>query len=131
MFAASTRVTSSTDRVAKAAQQAQFKNLGHAAAYTRNTARWLIKRSDTPAAVGDPVHSKTGRAKTAVLFAADKDSAVIGFAKLIIGTGMQGHEMGGRVPGRKETFEQRPVMWPVLERNLGRFAADWEGTVGE
>ena len=63
MFAASTRVTSSTDRVAKAAQQAQFKNLGHAAAYTRNTARWSIKRSDTPAAVGDPVHSKTGRAK--------------------------------------------------------------------
>ena len=114
MFSLSIKTTTSTDRIQNAAKKATFKNLGQAAANIRNAARWSMKRSEKPAAVGDPVHTKTGRAKTAVLFAAEKDSAVIGFAASIIGTGMEGHEMGGRVSGRKEIFQKRPVMWPAL-----------------
>ena len=131
MFSLTVKKTTSTDRIRDTAQKATFKNVGQAAANIRNAARWSIKRSDAPSAAGEPVHSKTGRAKTAVLFAAEKDSAVIGFAASIIGTGMQGWEMGGRVSGRKETFQKRPVMWPALQRNLGRFAADWEGGIGD
>ena len=101
MFSLSIKTTTSTDRIQNAAKKATFKNLGQAAANIRNAARWSMKRSEKPAAVGDPVHTKTGRAKTAVLFAAEKDSAVIGFAASIIGTGMEGHEMGGRVSGAK------------------------------
>lgn len=132
MFGMQTQFTRKPKRVQKAVDSGAYKSFFHAAASIRKDARASIKRSDTPGPPGGPIRSKRGRggglAKRAILYAVDKQGAVIGFASSKIDQAMQVHEHGGRRGG--VTFPQRPTMAPALQRNLARFHREWKGAIG-
>lgn len=79
-------------------------------------------------APGTPIHTRAGQARRAIVFAADKTGAVIGFRKSIMGLAAEAHEHGGKYKGA--TYPERPTMGPALEENLTRFAATWQGSIG-
>lgn len=130
MIGATVRTEEHFDRVEKATEKAAFKNLGHAAATIRQDAIASIETSPEPSRPGEPPHTRHGRAKKAVQFAADAESAEVGFAASVIGTGMEPHEHG---EGRERTpqYPERPTIGPAMERNLDQLAEDWEGSIGE
>jgi hypothetical protein len=128
MIAAHTRTESDFRRVGQAAHNATLRNLQHAAALLRRSAIAGIKRSKRPSDPGEPVHTRAGLAKRAILFAADQEEAVIGFSYQAIGIAMQAHEHGGRRGA--DRYPPRPTMQPALEKVLPRFAADWAHSIG-
>ena len=128
MIEVKVEVVDKTDEVKKAAERAAFKNLGHAAASIRKTAIASIETSPEPSEAGRPPHTRRGRAKKAVQYFSDKQSAVVGFAASVIGTGMEPHEHG-RPRGENE-YPERPTMGPALEANVDRFADKWKGSIG-
>lgn len=119
-----------TSRVKKAADKAAYRNLGHAAASLRKTARSLIVRSDRPAQPGEPVHTRRGRIPNAILFYTEptKQYAIIGPAASRAGPVAGAHEHGGEYRGGH--FEPRPFMGPALEQTTERFARDWSASIG-
>jgi hypothetical protein len=125
---ATVHVEMHTDQVEKAAERAAYKNLGHAAASIRKDAIASIETSPEPSAPGQPPHTRRGRAKKAGQYFADQESAVVGFAASVIGTGMEPHEHGES--RGKNHYPERPTMGPALERNRDRFADEWEGSIG-
>jgi hypothetical protein len=131
MFGMQAQFKATPKRVQKAAEKGAYRSFSHAAASIRKDARASIKRSDTPGPPGGPVRSKRSRggglAKRAILFKADKEGAVIGFAASKIDQAMEVHEHGGRRGGAE--FPQRPTMHPALERNLARFHREWKGAI--
>lgn len=131
MFGVRTQVKATPNRVQKAADKGAYRSFLHAAASIRKAARASIIRSDTPGPPGGPVRSKRGRggglAKRAILYKADKQGAVIGFAASKIDQAMEVHERGGIRGGVR--FPQRPTMHPALERNLARFHREWRGAI--
>ncbi len=131
MFSLTVKTEDTTKRVADAAQKANFKNLGHAAASLRKDAVASIQRSKGPSQPGQPVHTRKGLARRALLYAmsADKSSAVVGFSSSVIGRAMHAHEFGGEFRG--QDYPERPVMTPALERAITRLAGEWKGTIGQ
>jgi len=131
MLGIQTQFRSTPKRVQKAIDKGAYRNFFHAAASIRKAARQSIRRSNTPGPAGGPVHSKRGRggglAKRAILYKADKEGAVIGFAASKIDQAMEVHEHG-KVRGGVR-FPKRPTMQPALERNLARFHREWRGTI--
>lgn len=131
MFAATAHFRPAPQPLFEAAGKAAYRNFFHAAASIRKDARQSIKRSNKPGPPGGPVRSKRGRggglAKRAVLFRADAEGAVIGFAVSKIDQAMEVHEHGGTRGGVR--FPQRPTMQPALERNLARFHREWRGAI--
>lgn len=131
MFGAQTQLTATPKRVDKAVDKGAYDSFLHAAASIRKAARQSIKRSNTPGPAGGPVRSKRGRggglAKRSILFKADKEGAVIGFAASKIDQAMEAHEHGGERDGVR--FPQRPTMLPALEQNLARFHREWRGAI--
>ncbi len=131
MFGIQTRITATPKRVDKAVKKGAFSSFSHAAASIRKSARKSIIRSDKPGPPGGPVRSKRGRggglAKRAILFNADRDGAVIGFAASRIDQAMEAHEHGKSRGGVE--FPKRPTMAPALERNLARFHREWKGAI--
>jgi hypothetical protein len=65
----------------------------------------------------------------AIQIGTTKDATLIGTSHSRIGTGGEPHERGGRVAGRRETFERRPFMRPALEDAAPRIAEQWRGTI--
>lgn len=133
MFGLSVKVENELQKVEQAAEKAAFKNFGHAAASIRKDAIASITPSDEPAAEGEPPHTRRGkrgrRIKRAILYAADKEGAVIGTAYSKFGTAGSPHEHGGEYKG--ETFAERPFMFPALLRQSGRFAGSFAGSIGQ
>ena len=130
MFGARTRTVDETRRVRKAADDAQFSNLGHAAARIRKDMAASVERAPGASDVGQPIHTHRGSiARRAIRFAVDDESAVIGFRHSMVGESIAAHEHGERYKGTM--FPQRPTAAPALDKNLDRFAADWAGTIGE
>jgi hypothetical protein len=132
VFGTQTQLTKTPKRVEKAADKGAYKSFFHAAASIRKAARALIVRSDAPGPAGGPIRSKRGRggglAKRAILFKADREGAVIGFAASKIDQAMEAHEHGKKRGGVR--FPARPTMAPALQRNLARFHREWRGALG-
>lgn len=131
MFGTQTRITMTPKKVEKAADKAAYRNFFHAAASIRKDARKSIKSSKKKSSPGEPVRTRRGRggglARRAVLFRADREGAVVGFAASKIDQAMQVHEHGGVRGG--VLFPARPTMAPALQRNLARFHRDWRGAI--
>lgn len=110
-----------------------YKSLGHGAASIRKTAIESIRQDPLgePSDPGQPIHTRRGFARRAILFAVDRmhDEAVIGFADSKIGDAMSGHELGERYKGAD--FPERPTMAPAMRESAFRFAQAFEGSLGE
>lgn len=153
MIGARITVIDNSKAVTRAVNRAAFKNMGHAAASIRKDAIASIEPIPGPSAPGTPPHThrqrniklrvkgkkkraikqsaSTGHLRLAVRYDVDKreSSAVIGPTESVIGEIGRVHEFGGEFRGA--IYPARPFMGPALENNLDRFAADWQGSVGE
>ena len=132
MFGMNGTTQDETRKVVKAAADAAFRNIGHAAASIRRTAFTSIVRSAKPSAPGTPPHTRGKKRgfKRGMFYAMEgKEAAVIGTAYSIVGTSGEPHEHGGIYKG--DDYEARPFMGPALEANLDRFARNWGGSIGE
>ena len=117
-------------RIIEASDKAAFRNFGHAAARIRKDAQAFIVTDDKPSPAGTPPHTKAQRGhnlRSAILYVADKLSAIIGPIASMIGEVGHAHEFGATFRGEK--FDQRAFMGPALERNLDRFADEWAGSI--
>lgn len=129
-----------TERVAKAARKATYRNVFHAAASIRKTAVESIEPGDGPSAPGTPPHTHTqkvtkkgkvrkGQLPRAIVFKAEKEEAVIGPRFSVVGEAGSAHEFGGEYKG--EDFPERSFMGPSLDENEERFAGSFAGSIGE
>lgn len=129
-------------RVVAAADQATFKNLGHAIATIRGDAIASIKPGEGPSAAGTPPHTHTGgvgkNGKTrkgvlqkAIVFHQDKalQQAIAGPRFSVAGDVGEGQEFGGEFRGQQ--YPERAFMGPAKERNEDRFAQGFVGSIGE
>ena len=124
-------VAAGKKKLEKAVAKEAYRSFAHAAASIRKDARASIKRSNKPGPPGGPVRSKRGQggglAKRAILYAANKQGAVIGFAASKIDQAMEAHEHGKERGGVR--FPKRPTMQLALQRNLARFHREWRGAI--
>lgn len=141
MISLAFKIIDQFDRIMPAVERAAFKNVGHAAAAIRKDAIASIEEAEGPSEPGRPPHTHTakttrsgktrlGHLPRAITFHHDKASmsAVIGPRESVVGEAGSAHELGGEYKG--EDYPPRPFMVPALERNAGRFAADWQGSIG-
>lgn len=115
--------------VAKAANEAAFRNLGHAAASIRKDAASTIERSQDASAPGEPPHTRRGQLNRAFRFDVSPDSAIVGPLFSVVGVSAAAHEFGEEYRG--EDYPERPFMGPALERSTPRFLESWRGSIGE
>lgn len=130
MFGFGAKVIDETKAVAKAAKEATFRNLGHAAASLRKIAvASILTRKDRRKASppGLPPHTRRGQLRRAIRYDVADDVAVIGPMASVAGTAGAAHEFGGLYKG--DDFDRRPFMGPALDASLDRFAKGWEGSV--
>ncbi len=111
------------------AKQANIKNLGHAGATIRLTARRSIRRRKKKSAVGKPPSTRTGRLKKAIVYKVEKqhDRVLVGPEHSIVGKAGSAHEHGGRY--KKQRYKKRPFMGPALEKTKERLPRKWGGSV--
>ena len=114
-----------------AVKKANYRNLGHAAASLRKDAIKSIVQSGSPSRPGEPVHTRYGLAKWALLYAVDKEAeeAVVGFSAHKVDEAMAAHELGERHKGTD--YPARPTIGPALGRNASRLAESWGGSIGQ
>lgn len=129
MFGIKATFIDETRKVKDAADRGVFRNEGHAAASIRKDAVASIVRSPEPSAPGEPVHTRRGLARRAILYAVDRARrlAVVGFVASRVGTALSAHEHGMTYKGAD--YPARPTMGPALDRNLDRFAAGFAGSI--
>lgn len=119
-------------RVSRAASDAQYRNLRHAAFSLSKRAKKSIRKRRNPSQPGQPPTTRSIGGKNlrgAIYTSANKESAIIGPRASWVGDVGQIHEFGGNRRGDK--YPRRPFMEPALVESTPRFAADWEGTIGE
>jgi hypothetical protein len=116
-------------RVKRPVDRSTFKNLGHAGAAIRLTAKRSIRKSKKPSTPGSAPHTRQGQLKRAVVYAVEKSKqkVVIGPTHELVGPSAMAHEFGGRFRG--EQYPKRPLMGPALEKNLDRLPRFWAGSV--
>ncbi len=119
--------------VLKAADEANFKNIGHFAASVRKAAASRIVRAPKGKAStrGQSPHTHRGMFfKRAIRFAINKQKqeALVGFQHSIIGEVGALHEFGES--RGKVSFPKRPTMEPALEQSAPRMGNHWQGTIG-
>jgi phage gpG-like protein len=119
-------------KVQQAADKAAYRNFRHAGFSIAKAAKALIVKSPDPSKPGSPPTTR-GKArkslKSAIFTNSDKESAMIGPRASFVGTSGEVHEFGKSRGG--EQFPQRSFMGPALQASLPRFAADWQGSIGE
>jgi len=119
-----------TKTVAKPAEVAAFKNIGHAAASLRMVARRSIRSGKKPGPVGKPPRARTRRLKTAIMFATRRKPnayAIVGPAYSKIGPAGAEHEHGRKI--RQFALPRRPFMGPALAVIGPRMGKKWAGSV--
>jgi len=116
------------EKVKKPAKQASFKNLGHAGAAIRMTARRSIRKSKKASPSGTPPHTRRGQLQRGILYAVDKDagSVVVGSAYKIVGQSGKAHEFGGKY--KKQNYPKRAFMAPALEKNESKISM-WKDSI--
>jgi hypothetical protein len=142
VIAIAVQIADHFDRIQPAVERASYQNLAHAAASIRKDAIASIEEKEGPSLPGTPPHTHTakttrtgkrrlGHLPRAIVFHNDRQakSAVVGPRQSVVGTAGQAHEFGGEY--KEETFPERPFMNPAMTRNIDRFAADWQGSIGE
>lgn len=129
MFGFLVKIEDRTEAVQKAADQAAFRNFGHAAASIARDARTSIETHPDPSPPGTPPHTRRRQLARAIRWSADKLSAIIGPLYSMVGTSGAAHEFGGKY--KDETYPERSFMHPAAQRGAPRFAGDWQGSVGE
>ena len=129
MIGISCKVTNRFNSLERKVQQANFKNLGHAAATLRMVARQSIRRRKKPSQPGSPPHTQTGRLKRSIIYSVDRQrqSAIIGPSHSIIGPAGAEHEHGGG--RRKQRFPRRPYMGPALKKIQPRLSRMWASSI--
>ena len=122
-------------RVKRAADKGAFRNFFHAAASISRAAKKSITRSKYSSVAGRPPHTRRGKLRRAIRFAAGKaystteQGAIIGPMASLVGQAGAAHEFGGTYKG--DQFPERPFMGPALEKAIPRFAGNWRGSIGE
>lgn len=131
MIGAKTTLIDNSKNVTKAVDKAAFRNMGHAAARITIDAKESIEVAPGPSPPGTPPHTRRKLLPRAIRYDYDRkaQSAVIGPRYSVVGEAGAAHEFGGEFRG--DIFDERSFMAPALENNLGRFASDWAGSVGE
>lgn len=132
MFGASATTKNDMQRVAKAAEQAQFRNFGHAANRIMKDDKESIITSSEPSAPGSPPHTRGNAGhnyRSAVRYDATKDDAVVGYIASMVGQSARAHELGEEIHG--EEFAERPSIVPAMLKNVDRFADSWKGSITE
>jgi len=149
------KISDNTAEVKRKADDAAYRNFGHAAASIRKDAMASLLRPpgvsataglardkhgrfrhgsgrkrihSLPSPPGQPPYSPSGRLKKSIAYAADKTGAVIGPMQSVVGEAAQPMEFGGHF--KRQNYPPRPFMFPALERALPRFAGDWAGSIG-
>jgi len=117
------------EKVKKAAKKACFKNLGHAGAAIRLTARRSIRKSKTASLRDTPPHTRRGQLKRGILYAVDKNkgSVIVGSAYTIVGQSGKAHEFGGKY--KKQNYPRRRFMGPALEKNESKLPKMWKDSI--
>src|SRR5262245_22397120 len=130
MIGVEVKTENQTQRVADAVGRAAFRNFGHAAARISKDAKASLITAEGPSPPGSPPHTHRGAfLRRAIRFDATKEDAVIGPMASVVDEVGRAHELGEEFHG--QLFDERSFMQPALEKNLDRFAADWEGSIGE
>lgn len=132
MFGFDMKVTDNTQAVKRAADKAKYENIRHAALSLAKYAKSLIRKSNNPSKPGEAptTRSKGGHNLRGAIFAdATPTDAVIGPRHSFVGESGRAHEFGEDFEG--DSFDKRSFMEPSLQENMSRFAADWEGSIGE
>lgn len=125
--AAKTRMD--TRKLKRRVNDANFRNLGHAAAAVRLTARRSIRRRKKKSLAGAPPSTRKGRLKRAILYkvSKEKDEAVIGPDVDKVGTAGAAHEHGGLYKG--DRYDRRPFMGPAFQKVKPRLPRLWGNSV--
>lgn len=132
-----------SERVVRAANAANRRNLSKAGAFVRRTARSSIRKRKRISAPGQPPSSHTGLLKRFIFFGYDagSKSVIIGPMRLNSKAGMapEALEHGGRsvvVTGRRGRRKRRrirvharPFMGPAMEKELPKFPKLWSNSV--
>ncbi|RMF99612.1 MAG: hypothetical protein D6741_08195 [Planctomycetota bacterium] len=125
------RFEDNTRKVKKKAQDATFRNLGHAGAAVRLTAKRSIRyrKRKKASPVGNPPFTHTKRLPRAIVYAVDKwkTTVVVGPSASLVGPAGLPHEHGGRFRGQR--YRARPFMKPALRKNLKRLPRFWKSSV--
>lgn len=127
-------------RVEKAADEASFRTIGHAASAIRKDAIASIVPGQGASPPGSPPHThsqritkkgkvRQGNYQRAIVFDVSKIDAVIGPRASVVGQSFAAHEFGGDYFG--ESYPARPTMGPALDRNASRFGDSFAGSIGE
>jgi hypothetical protein len=118
-----------SQKIRDAARKASFKNLRHAGAAIRLTARRSIRRNKKASREGTPPHTRKGQLKRALRYVLEKekDRVLIGPAYTVVGRSGMAHEFGGKY--KKERYEKRRFMGPALEKNKSRIPRMWAESV--
>ena len=112
-------------KIYNAAKNRSIRSLGHAGASVRLTARRSIRRSKSASLAGNPVNTRKGLVKRAILYSVNRSrqSALIGPAFSLIGKSAAAHEFGKRYKGDK--YPKRPFMGPALLKIKSRLPKFW------
>ena len=132
MFGLSSKIEYTPRRVESAADKAAFRNFGHASARISKDAKASITKSKGPSEPGEPPHTRARGGKNlrgAIRYSTSKEGAIIGPIASFVGAAGEAHEFGGSYRGTE--FPERSFMEPALSQNVGRFADDWRGSIGE
>ncbi len=132
MFGMTIKVEPKFEQVQKAADDATYRNIRHAAFSISKAAKASIIKSDEPSDPGSPPTTRGQgghNLRGAIFTSADKDSAIIGPRASYVGIAGEVHEFGKSREG--QDFPPRPFMEPALTGAIPRFASDWQGSIGQ
>lgn len=134
MFGATTKLIDKSRNVNRAAEKANFVNLGQAAGSIRKVAARSIRgrvdpRKSSPEGTAPFTH-KGSFFRRALRFDVDKvkQEALIGFQFSKIGVIAAIHEFGETEEGRD--YPVRPTIGPAFQERLGQIAGQWQHTIG-
>jgi len=126
------KVEPQMEKVQEAADKAAYRNFRHAGFSIAKAAKGSIVKSADPSKPGSPPTTR-GKARkslrSAIFTNADKDSVMVGPRASFVGDSGETHEFGKARFGAE--YPQRSFMGPALQASLPRFAADWQGSIGE
>lgn len=123
-------VKDTSNAVLRAEERAKQKVIRMTAARVRKSARAsIIKRPPgEPSPPGTPPHTHRGQfMRRAIFYRADRDVGVVGPVASIVGDVGNVHEFGGTRGDNQ--YDERPFMFPALEKQIAGFASAWSGAI--